>query len=49
METKKKNRYERITYIVLIVILIIYGMAKDSETAKTLIQALKDAFTIILI
>ena len=47
--TKKGNRYEKITYIVLVVVLIVYGMAGDSEVARSLLQALKDAFSIILI
>lgn len=46
---KKSNRYERITYIVLIVILVLFGMLKDSDAAKVLMEALKNAFSIILI
>lgn len=49
MEREKSNKYERLLYIVLIVILIIYGMLKDSETARMMMQSLKDAFSIILI
>lgn len=49
METKKKNKYERIIYIVLIVMLVLFGMLKDSDAAKVLMDALKNAFTIILI
>ena len=46
---KKSNKYERITYIVLIVILVLFGMLKDSDAAKVLMEALKNAFSIILI
>ena len=46
---KRSNRYERITYIVLIVILVLFGMLKDSDAAKVLMEALKNAFSIILI
>ena len=50
MESQKPSRkYERIAYVVLIVILIIYGMLKDSEAARMMMQSLKDAFSIILI
>ena len=46
---KRSNKYERITYIVLIVILVLFGMLKDSDAAKVLMEALKNAFSIILI
>ena len=46
---KRSNKYERITYIVLVVILVIFGMLKDSDAAKVLMEALKNAFSIILI
>ncbi|MFR9542951.1 MAG: hypothetical protein SNH27_12945 [Rikenellaceae bacterium] len=49
METKKSNKYERIVYIVLIAVLIIYGMLKDSATATALMDSLKNVFSIILI
>ncbi|MFR9546564.1 MAG: hypothetical protein SNJ29_13450 [Rikenellaceae bacterium] len=49
METKKSNKYEKIVYIALIVILIIYGMLKDSAAATALMDSLKNAFSIILI
>ncbi|MFR9497336.1 MAG: hypothetical protein SNI91_02750 [Rikenellaceae bacterium] len=50
MESQKPSRkYERIAYVVLIVILILFGVFKDHEAAQVLIAALKDAFSIILI
>ncbi len=49
MEKKRSNKYERIVYIVLIAILVLFGMLKDSEAAKVLMEALKNAFSIILI
>lgn len=38
---------ERTIYVILIVALAIYGL-KDSETAVSLITAIKDAFSILL-
>lgn len=38
---------ERTIYLILIVVLAIYGL-KDSETAVSLINAIKDAFSILL-
>lgn len=39
---------ERITYIVLIIILVLYGIFKDSGGADVLIRAVKDAFSILI-
>ena len=49
METKRKIQYERVIYITLIIILIIYGMLKDNEGARAMIDSVKEAFSIILI
>jgi hypothetical protein len=38
---------ERSIYILIVVILVAYGF-KDSEAAATLIQAVKEAFSILL-
>lgn len=51
-ENEKKRRItraamERTIYLILIVVLAIYGL-KDSETAVSLINAIKDAFSILL-
>ena len=37
----------RMVYIGLIIILVVFGMIKDSEVATALIQAVKDAFSIL--
>lgn len=51
METKKKDekirKRERAVYIVLIVLLALYGLV-NSEGAATLIRAIAEAFTLIL-
>ncbi len=51
METGKKSekirRRERTLYIVLIVLLTLYGLVKTEEAA-TLIRALTEAFDILL-
>lgn len=39
---------ERITYIVLIIILVLYGIFKDSTAAELLLRAVKDAFSILI-
>ena len=39
---------ERITYIIIIIALVIYGIFKDSAAAETLIRAVKDAFSILI-
>lgn len=39
--------FERAIYILLIIALLLYGL-KDSDTAAKLINALKDAFSILI-
>ena len=41
-----KKNIERGIFIILIVLLILYGM-KDSDAAEKLIRALTDAFTLL--
>ena len=38
---------ERIIYIVIIMGLVLFGIFKDSESAATLIRAVKEAFSIL--
>lgn len=51
METRKKDRKarrrERLLYLVLIVLLVLYGLT-NSEGAATLIRAVTEAFAILL-
>ncbi|MFR9547197.1 MAG: hypothetical protein SNJ29_16725 [Rikenellaceae bacterium] len=51
METKQKNsnKTERWIYIGIIVVVVLYGLLKDSEVATTMMGAIKDAFSILLI
>lgn len=47
---KKKINWkivERVTYIILIITLVIYGLFKDSEAAATLIRSISEAFSIL--
>nr|DAX32043.1 MAG TPA: hypothetical protein [Caudoviricetes sp.] len=39
---------ERIVYVLIIIILVIYGVFKDSAAADALIRAVKDAFSILI-
>jgi hypothetical protein len=39
---------ERMIYILLIVMLVIFGIFKDSGVAEVLIRAVKDAFSILI-
>lgn len=40
---------ERIIYIVIIIALVLYGIFKDSTAADTLIRAVKEAFSILIL
>ncbi len=39
---------ERIAYIVLITVVVLFGVFKDHEGASILMKSLKDAFTILI-
>jgi hypothetical protein len=39
---------ERVIYILIIIVLVIYGIFKDSAAADTLIRAVKEAFSILI-
>ena len=43
-----KKTAERAVYIGLIIILVIFGLVRDSEVAAMLIRAVKEAFSILL-
>ncbi len=51
METKQSNsnKRERWVYIGIIIVVALYGLFKDSEVATTMMGAIKDAFSILLI
>jgi hypothetical protein len=42
-----RKTIERAVYILLVILLVIYGL-KDSEAAAVLINAVKEAFSILL-
>ena len=48
MKKISRPNKERIVYIVLIVVLVIFGIFKDSGAAEVLIRAVKDAFSILI-
>lgn len=48
MRKISRRTMERIVYIVLIIILVVFGIFKDSATAEVLIRAVKDAFSILI-
>lgn len=43
-----RRNMERIIYIALIIILVLFGIFKDSAGAEMLIRAVKDAFSILI-
>lgn len=48
MKKISRQNKERMVYIVLIVVLVIFGIFKDSGAAAVLIRAVKDAFSILI-
>lgn len=48
MRKISRRTMERIVYIVLIIILVVFGIFKDSGAAEVLIRAVKDAFSILI-
>lgn len=48
MKKISRRNMERIVYVLLIIVLVIFGMFKDSGAAEVLIQAVKDAFSILI-
>lgn len=48
MKKISRRNMERIVYILLIVVLVIFGILKDSGAAEVLIRAVKDAFSILI-
>lgn len=48
MKKISRQNKERMVYIALIVVLVIFGICKDSGAAAVLIRAVKDAFTILI-
>lgn len=48
MKKISRRNMERIVYVLLIVVLVIFGIFKDSGAAEVLIRAVKDAFSILI-
>lgn len=48
MKKISRRTMERMIYILLIVMLVIFGIFKDSGVAEVLIRAVKDAFSILI-
>lgn len=48
MKKISRRTMERMIYILLIVMLVIFGIFKDSGAAEVLIRAVKDAFSILI-
>lgn len=48
MKKISRRNMERIVYVLLIIVLVIFGMFKDSGVAEVLIRAVKDAFSILI-
>ena len=48
MKKISSRNMERIIYIALIIILVIFGIFKDSAGGEMLIRAVKDAFSILI-
>lgn len=48
MKKISRQDKERMVYMVLIVVLVIFGIFKDSDAAEVLIRAVKDAFSILI-
>lgn len=48
MSKPKRENIERGVYLTLIVIIVLFGLLKESPVAEGLLRALKEAFTIII-
>ena len=48
MKKISRRNMERMVYIALIIVLVIFGVFKDSGAAEVLIRAVKDAFSILI-
>lgn len=43
-----RKRAERMLYIGILILLLLYGLLKDSEVAARLIEAITNAFSILI-
>lgn len=43
-----RKRAERMLYIGILILLLLYGLLKDSEAAARLIEAITNAFSILI-
>lgn len=48
MRKPKRENIERGIYILLIIIIVLFGILKESPTAEGLLRALKEAFSILI-
>ena len=48
MKKQKRDNIERGVYIILIIIIVLFGLIKESPVAEGLLRALKEAFSILI-